>query len=107
MDRCYADVVAVLQTYFDGLHHSDTGRLRQVFHPRAHYVTATAGAADGAAPLHLTMAEYFPIVTARPSPASRAAARNDTLFPIEFPGQVTSITRRDYSLVPQFFPKLL
>src|SRR3546814_19722700 len=71
MDRCYADVVAVLQTYFDGLHHSDTGRLRQVFHPRAHYVTATAGAADGEAPLHLTMAEYFPIVDARPSPASR------------------------------------
>lgn len=32
--QAYAEVAAVLQVYFDGLHHSDTDRLSRVFHPR-------------------------------------------------------------------------
>jgi hypothetical protein len=31
----FVDVAVVLQDYFDGLYHSDTTRLRRVFHPRA------------------------------------------------------------------------
>ena len=68
MEERFGDVARVMQTYFDGLYHSDTGRLEKVFHPLATYVTATE-AKDGRL-LHLAMGEYFPIVAARPSPAS-------------------------------------
>jgi Putative lumazine-binding len=78
-------VIPVLQTYFDGLYHSDTGRLRQVFHPRAQYVSVTEGTL-----LYRDMAEYFPVVDARPSPASRGEVRRDEIVSIEFAGPVTA-----------------
>ena len=74
----YADVAAVLQEYFDGLHHSDTQRLRRVFHPHAVYATASGGK-----PLVLRMEEYFPIVDARPSPASKSEERTDEILSTE------------------------
>jgi hypothetical protein len=106
-DARYAAVVALLQTYFDGLHHSDSERLRRVFHPRASYVTATEGATDGEGPLLLTMAEYFPIVDRRPSPASRGEARNDRILSIEFAGPVTAFARVECSIGAKFFTDLL
>lgn len=81
----YDAVIPVLQTYFDGLHHSDTVRLRQVFHPKAQYVSVTEGTL-----LYRDMAEYFPVVDARPSPASRAEIRRDEIVSIEFAGLVTA-----------------
>jgi hypothetical protein len=78
-------VIPTLQTYFDGLHHSDTGRLRQVFHPRAQYVSVTEGTL-----LYRDMAEYFPVVDARPSPASKGEVRRDEIVSIEFAGPVTA-----------------
>ena len=107
MDDRYATVVAVLQTYFDGLYHSDTGRLGQVFHPRAHYVTATEGAADGPGPLQLTMEEYFPIVAARPSPAGRGEARHDRIVSLEFAGPVTAFARVECAIGAKFFTDFL
>lgn len=78
-------MAAVVATYFDGLHFSDTGRLRQVFHPQAQYVCVTDGTL-----LYRTMAEYFPVVDARPSPASRGEARRDEILSIELAGPVTA-----------------
>lgn len=56
-DPRFDAVAAVLQEYFDGLCHSDTQRLRRVFHPQAVYACATAEPA-----VILRMDEYFPIV---------------------------------------------
>jgi hypothetical protein len=106
-DERYGAVVAVLQSYFDGLHHSDTGRLREVFHPRAHYVTATEAATTGGEPLVLTMAEYFPIVDRRPSPASRGEARRDRIVSVEVAGPVTAFARVECAIAPKFFTDLL
>ncbi|HKW85352.1 MAG TPA: nuclear transport factor 2 family protein, partial [Burkholderiaceae bacterium] len=92
----YADVVAVLQEYFDGLHHSDTQRLRRVFHPLAIYATASDGK-----PLVLRMDEYFPIVDARPSPASRGEQRTDEIVAIEFAGPVTALAKLRCSIGPK------
>jgi hypothetical protein len=103
----YAAVAAVLQTYFDGLYHSDTARLREVFHPEARYVCATEAEAQGGQLLHLSMAEYFPIVDARPSPASRGEARADRIVSIEFAGPVTAFARVECAIGPKFFTDLL
>ena len=98
----YAEVVAVLKDYFDGLHHSDTQRLGRVFHPQAVYATASNGK-----PLVLRMEEYFPIVDARPSPASKGEVRTDEIVSIEFVGPVTALAKLRCSIWPKYFVDLL
>lgn len=85
MDTGFQAVAAVLGTYFDGLYHSDTRRLAAVFHPKAQYVSVTEGTL-----LYRDMAEYFPVVDARPSPASRGEVRRDEIVSIDFAGPVTA-----------------
>ena len=98
----FGAVAAVLQDYFDGLHHSDTQRLRRVFHPRALYACATDGTL-----LALGMDDYFPIVDQRASPASRGEARTDRILAIEFAGPVTALARVACSIQPKHFIDLL
>ena len=102
MQEAYSEVIDVLSTYFDGLYHSDTSRLRRVFHPRAQYVCATEGEL-----LYRTMEEYFPVVDQRPSPASRGEARADNIVSIEFAGPVTAFARVNCAIGPKFFTDLL
>ncbi len=99
--RC-AEVVAVLEDYFDGLHHSDTERLRRVFHPQAVYATASHGQ-----PLILGMEDYFPIVDARPSPASKGERRTDEIVSIAFAGPLTALVTLRCSILPRHFVDLL
>jgi hypothetical protein len=102
MDANFAAVAAVLGRYFDGLYYSDTALLRSVFHPRAHYVSATDGTLA-----HLGMDEYFPIVDQRPSPASRNEVRADRIVAIEFAGPVTAFARVECAIGARFFSDLL
>ncbi len=101
-DPRFGAVIALLGQYFDGLHHSDTQRLRAVFHPQAIYASASDGAL-----LHRTMAEYFAVVDQRPSPASRNEARADRILAIEFAGPVTGFARVACAIGPKRFIDLL
>ena len=85
MSADFNGVAGVLGLYFDGLYHSDTKRLAQVFHPKAQYVCVTDGTL-----LYRDMVEYFPVVDARPSPASRGEVRQDEIVSVEFAGPVTA-----------------
>lgn len=98
----FDDVLQVLQTYFDGLHHSDIARLRKVFHPEAHYFCATSGEL-----LHLDMAQYFPVVDQRPSPASQGHPSADRILAIEFAGPVTAFAKVECAIPPKFFTDFL
>jgi hypothetical protein len=98
----FDEVVQALGLYFDGLHHSDTARLKQVFHPQANYYCATDGAL-----LHLDMDRYFPIVDARPSPASQGHARTDRILSIEFAGPVTAFAKVECAIPPKRFTDFL
>lgn len=98
----FSGVTAALHTYFEGLYHSDTGRLAQVFHPQAIYCCATEGQL-----LHRSMAEYFPIVDQRPSPASLGQPRRDRVLSIEFAGPVTAFARVECAIAPRFFTDFL
>ncbi|MEZ5935422.1 MAG: nuclear transport factor 2 family protein [Alphaproteobacteria bacterium] len=102
MDQDYAAVARVLGDYFDGLYHSDSTLLSKVFHPEARYVSATGGTL-----LHLTMAEYFPLVDRRPSPASRGEARTDSIISIAFAVPVTAFARVTCSIHPKAFTDFL
>ncbi|RZL01609.1 MAG: nuclear transport factor 2 family protein [Rubrivivax sp.] len=98
----FAGVTAVLQTYFDGLHDSDTQRLRSVFHPQAHYCCATDGALR-----HLGMAQYFAIVDQRPSPKAQGHPRADRILSIEFAGDVTAFAKVECAIPPKSFTDFL
>ena len=98
----FEQVEQALGLYFDGLHHSDTARLRQVFHPEAHYFCATTGELQ-----HWDMAQYFPVVDKRPSPASLVHARTDRILSIEFAGPVTAFAKLECSIPPKHFTDLL
>ncbi len=102
MTADFAAVNAVLSDYFDGLYASDSTVLRGVFHPAALYACATGGAL-----LMLSMDQYFPIVDARPSPASLRQARADRVIGIEFAGPVTALARVECTITPKRFTDLL
>jgi 4-oxalocrotonate tautomerase len=96
------EVACALDDYFDGLHHGDTARLRRIFHPAALYACAT----DGDLVLR-TMEEDFPIVDARPSPASRGEPRRDRIVSIEFAGPATAFARVECAIAPKTFVDFL
>ncbi|MFY8106000.1 MAG: nuclear transport factor 2 family protein [Elstera sp.] len=102
MSDLFSEVVPVLNTYFDGLYFSDTARLRQVFHPRAQYVCASDGTL-----LYRTMDEYFPVVDARPAPASRGEPRRDRIVSIAFAGPVTAVATLNCAIGAKYFTDLL
>jgi 4-oxalocrotonate tautomerase len=97
-----ATIDSALQEYFDGLYHSDTGRLSRVFHPQAIYVSATGGEL-----VHRTMDEYFRIVDGRPSPASQRETRRDRVVSVEEVGPVTAVARVECSIGPKNFDDVL
>jgi hypothetical protein len=100
--RRYAEVIAVLQDYFDALYFCDTEKLAKALHPKAHYVSVTEGPL-----LYLTMQEYFPIVAKRVSPASRSEARRDKVLSIEFAGPSTAFAKVECAIGPKFFTDFL
>ncbi len=102
IDPRFPAVLAVITRYFDGLHFSDTERLRSVFHPQAIYACATEGSLN-----HLTMEAYFPIVDKRPSPASRNEVRLDRVISLEFAGPVTAFARVECAIGQKHFTDLL
>jgi hypothetical protein len=102
-NRAAIDTVgATLQLYFDGLYNSDTERLAQAFHRQAIYASATGGAL-----VRMSMPEYFAMVDARPSPASRGELRTDSVVSIDFAGPVTALARVECSIGPKHFTDLL
>lgn len=84
----FNDVLRVIATYFDGLYDCDVEKLGSVFHPKALYATA-----DESPFLHRSMEDYFPIVAARQSPASRGEPRRDYVDEIQFAGENTAFAR--------------
>lgn len=84
----FSGVSEVLRVYFDALYYCDTNKLATAFHPKAIYATA-----DETPLLYRTMEEYFPIVAARESGASRNEVRRDIIDGIEFAGDNTAFAR--------------
>ncbi|MEM7634152.1 MAG: nuclear transport factor 2 family protein [Pseudomonadota bacterium] len=77
--QAFADVTNVMIGYFDGLHHADTRRLAQVFHPDARYVNMIEGDY-----MNKSLDEYFAMVDKRTPPASRCEVRDDRILSIQF-----------------------
>lgn len=88
MEHDYETLVRVLNRYYDGLYRCDTDLLATVFHPQAHYATASEGEL-----LHLDMQSYFSIVEKRASPLSLGETHRFEIESIEFAGPMTAFAR--------------
>jgi hypothetical protein len=95
-------ITAVMTLYFDGLYHSDVARLRRVFHEKAIYACATESAL-----IYKTMEEYFPIVAARPSPASMNQQRADAVVNIDNVGDSMAFVKAHCAIGPKYFTDFL
>lgn len=98
----FSEIPSVLADYFDALYHCDIEKLALVFHPQAIYATA-----DETSLLVRTMGEYFPVVAARQSPASRGEARRDHVDEIQLAGENTALARVRCSIGQRDFVDLL
>lgn len=95
-------VSAVIGDYLDGLYQCDTDLLARVFHPQAIYATA-----DEEPLLFRTMDEYFPVVAARTSPASRNEPKISAVESIDFAGENTAFARVCCTFVAKDFVDFL
>lgn len=71
-------ILALLETYFEGLHKSDSALLATVFHPHARYVSAVPE--DYRV---LSFPEYRQILDQRVSPASTGELRSERIVSVE------------------------
>ena len=73
----HAEIGALMEFYFEGLHRTDAAMLRDVFHPRLAYVCATAGDE-----LYLDLESYMARIEAREAPAARGEPRDGRVLEI-------------------------
>lgn len=102
MTTAFAAIAQTLQLYFDGLYHSDTERLRRVFHPNARYVTAT-----GDELVDMGMDEYLPVVDKRPAPAASNQPRQDRTVSIAMAGPKTAAVTVNCAIADRYFTDFL
>ena len=95
-------IEAVVQTYFDGLHEGDTGKLAAAFHEVSHLYSMTAeGVQD------LPRAKWLEMVAGRPSAKSRGLARRDRIVSIDMSGPETAFVKVECQIPPRFFTDYL
>lgn len=102
MNENYTQISSLMQQYFDGLYHSNTELLTNVFHPQARYSTVSSGEL-----VNLSMPEYFEVVSHRQSPSSKGQQRCDEVLAIEFIGPTTALVKARCVIVPKHFTDLL
>ena len=102
MNAPLTELAAQMQVYFDGLYHSDVARLKQVFHPDAHYVCPTDDPM-----VRLDMATYFGVVAEREAPAARNETRTDRIDSIRFAGPGMALVVANCSIGEKHFTDFL
>lgn len=96
------DIEAVVQTYFDGLHEGDVGKLAAAFHEVSHLYSAGANGVDD-----LPRAKWFELIASRPSGKSRGLARRDRIVSIDMSGPETAFVKVECQLPPRYFTDYL
>ena len=98
----YPGVLKTLDRYYDGLFRGDVDRLAAVFHPDAHYATASGGTL-----LRTPLSDWLGAVATRPSPAVTGDAYGYTVDSVLFAGPVTAVARLRCTMLGRAFTDLL
>ncbi len=95
-------LLALAQTYLDGLYHADAERLATVFHPRARYFSTAEGQLK-----ELDLPTYLEVVRGRVAPASSQQPRYDRLLGVDVAGPHTALLKLECALPPRHFTDYL
>jgi hypothetical protein len=79
----------LLKTYFDGLYHGDSARLREVFHPQAQLFGEVRGA-----PYQNTVDGWLNAVANRPSPHAKGESFQMETLDVQLLNQVAYVRAR-------------
>ncbi len=102
MDTSYTEIAEVLQDYFDGFYASDVKKLKGVFHPNCHLMSATAGPlADD------DMETVYARVTGRTPPAAENQKRLDAVLSIDKSGPEAALAKVQIAIGPKLFTDYL
>lgn len=97
-----AAIEAVLQTYFDGLHEGDAGKLASAFHPCSHLYWEKDGVVQD-----LPREQWFEMVRSRGSAKSKGLAREDRILTIDQSGPECAVAKVACQLPPRYFTDYL
>ena len=102
MDASYAEIVTVLQDYFDGFYASDVDKLKGVFHPNCHLISATGG------PLvDDPMDAVYARVVGRTPPAAANQKRRDRVLSIDKSGPEAALAKVQIAIGPKLYTDYL
>ena len=99
----YTAVTEVIHRYFDGLYNGDVGKLRDVFHDKAHLVTVNEEGAMSS----VDVPAWLDIVSNRESSAQRGDTRFESIDSVEFGSANTASVRVRCALGPKLFTDFL
>ncbi len=102
MDASYAEIVAVLQDYFDGFYAGDVDKLKGVFHPNCHLISATGGPL-----LNDPMDVVYARVAGRTAPAAANQKRRDRVLSIDKSGPEAALAKVQIAIGPKLFTDYL
>lgn len=97
-NNAISEIQQQLEQYFDGLYFCDVQLLNNVFHSDAIYINVTEQLV-----LRLSMAEYFPIVASRISPASKLQTRQDKISSINLVHERLALVHVECVIHPKYF----
>ena len=95
-------LLALVNTYLDGLYFADAERLARVFHPRARYFSTAEGALK-----ELDLPTYLEVVRGRVAPAASGQPRYDRLLSLDLAGPHTALVKLECALAPRHFTDYL
>ena len=102
MDASYAEIVKVLQDYFDGFYASDVEKLKGVFHPNCHLLSATDGPLTDD-----DMDAVYARVAGRRPPAAENQKRLDRVLSIDKAGPEAALAKVQIAIGPKLFTDYL
>jgi hypothetical protein len=101
-DDSIAEITALLEDYFDGLHDGDLDKFERVFHPNAHLYSS-----DGDNVTDWPRAEYFDVIRARKSACEQGLRRHDAILSIHKAGPNTALATVNCAIPPRYFTDYL
>lgn len=95
-------ILGLLQRYFDGLYHADSGLLASVFHPDALYVNTVPGSY-----VAWSLPEYLNVIDQREPPSKTLKHRRDRVISIEITGPALALAKVEMSMMGRLYTDLL
>ncbi|MCW0233160.1 MAG: nuclear transport factor 2 family protein [Ferrovibrio sp.] len=98
-----SDILAVVQTYLDGLYEGDTAKIRLAFHPASSLFAAIDNKL-----VNVPREDWCRMIESRPSPKANGQSREyDRILSVDITGPNTAMVKVNCAITPRFFTDYL